>query len=142
MYLAYFHGEGILFSFLIHAFFMLLSSAALLVGLLMFKSKLGACAAIAYVGFIVVCVFISQQFTIPLLENIATLLTLPWSAVLPCHGLDSACSLSLVVAFICAELNAAGLYFLMAMSSRRRKSRDRRAQSNQGREPTWNQRGS
>jgi len=119
MYLAYFHGEGILFSFLIHCFFMILSSAALLFGLLKYKSKPGAYVAVAYVGLIIVCVFISQQFSKPLLEIIATLLTLPWSGILPCHNLDGSCSLSLGVAFICAELNAAVIYFLIAMSSRR-----------------------
>lgn len=75
--------------------------------------------AIGYVGLIVVYVFISQQFSNPLLESIATILTLPWSVMLPCYNLDHSCSLSLGVSFICAELNAAVIYFLIAMSWRR-----------------------
>lgn len=119
MYLAYFHGEGILFSFLIQCFFMLLGSAALLFGLLKYRSKPGAYVAIGYIGLIVGCVFLSQELSKPLLEIVATLLTLPWSVILPCHNLDRSCPLSLGVSFVCAELNAALIYFLIAIRSRR-----------------------
>jgi hypothetical protein len=119
MCLAYFHGEGILFSFLIHGFFVFVGSAALIFGLLKYKSKVGAYVAIGYVGLIGVCVFISHQFNNPLTESITTLLTLPWSLVLPCYNLDDSCPLSPAVSFICAELNAAVIYFLIAIRTGR-----------------------
>ncbi len=49
MLLAYFHGEGILFSSLIQVFFGLLGGAVLLYGLVRYKSLLGVVMAVAYV---------------------------------------------------------------------------------------------
>ena len=120
MYLAYFHGERILFSFLIHGFLVVLSSVALLYGLLKYKSKFGALVVLGYAGLVVASVLIYQLLGNLLFESIATMLTLPWSLLLPCYGLDSSCSLSLGVALICAELNAAIIYLLIAITSRRK----------------------
>ena len=50
MLLAYFHGEGILFSFLIHGFFGLLGGAVLLYGLVRYKSLVGVAMATGYVA--------------------------------------------------------------------------------------------
>src|ERR1700675_2940113 len=116
MLLAYFHGEGILFSFLIHVFFGLLGGAVLLFGLVRYKSLLGAMMAVGYVAATLTLTSLSQRNI--LLESAGWLLTLPWNAVVPCYNLDRSCPLSLAVAFICAELNAAILYFLVVWLSR------------------------
>lgn len=116
MLLAYFHGEGILFSFLIHGFFGLLGGAVLLYGLVRYRSLVGLAMAIGYVAVTLIVAYLSQGSL--LLESASWVLTLPWSAVLPCYNLDRACTLSLAVSFICAELNAAILYFLVVWLSR------------------------
>jgi hypothetical protein len=116
--LAYFHGEGILFSFLIHVFFGLIGAAALLYGLVRYKSLVGVAMAIVYIVVTLIVVSLSQRNL--LLESAGWVLTLPWNAVLPCYNLDRSCTLSLAVAFICAELNAAILYFLTVWLSRRK----------------------
>ena len=114
--LAYFHGEGILFSFVIHVFFGLLGGVVLLYGLVRYKSLVGAAVAIGYVTLTLTVAYVSQGNL--LLEWAAGVLTLPWNVVLPCYGLDRTCTLSRAVAFICAELNAAILYFLIVWRSR------------------------
>src|SRR6266567_1425211 len=103
MLLAYFHGEGILFSFLIHVFFGLLGGAALLFGLARYKSLLGVVLAVGYVAATLTLTSLSQRNL--LIESGAWLLTLPWNAVIPCYNLDRSCSLTLAVSFICAEQN-------------------------------------
>ena len=113
MMLAYFHGEGILFSFLIHGFFGLLGGAALLYGLVKFRSLPGVTIAVCYVVVTSVITLISRGLSVPRLEIAGWALTLPWSAILPCYNLDRSCSLTLAVLVICAELNAAILYFLV-----------------------------
>ena len=116
--LAYFHGEGILFSFLIHVLFGLIGAAALIYGLVRYTSLVGVVMAIVYIVVTLTVVFLSQKYL--LLEIVGWVLTIPWSAVLPCYNLDRSCSLSLAVSFICAELNAAILYFLTVWLSRRK----------------------
>lgn len=116
MFLAYFHGEGILFSLLIQVFFGVLGVAVLSYGLVKYKSLLGAVIAIGYVGVTLLVAFLSQRSL--MLESAGWVLTLPWNAVLPCYNFDRSCSLSLAVSFICAELNATILYFLTVWLSR------------------------
>lgn len=116
MLLAYFHGEGILFSVLIHGFFGLLGGAMLLYGLVRYKSLVGAAMTIGYVAVTLIVAYLSHGNL--LLESARWVLTLPWNAVLPCYNLDRSCTLSLAVAFICAELNAAILYFSIVWFSR------------------------
>ncbi|HEX8176520.1 MAG TPA: hypothetical protein VF543_15625 [Pyrinomonadaceae bacterium] len=118
--IAYLHGEGILFSFLIHAFFFLLTSGALFFGLLKFGSKLGAYIAIGYIALTLICTLLALNLGSTKLESLANLLTSPWNLIVPCYNLDSSCPLSFAVAFISAELNAVVLYFLTALSLRRR----------------------
>lgn len=50
MLLAYFHGEGVLFGFLIQVFFGLLGGAVLLYGLVRYRSLLGVEMAVGYVA--------------------------------------------------------------------------------------------
>ena len=114
MQLAYLHGEGILFSFLIHSFFALLGGAALLYGLARRPTLLGAAVAFGYSIVTVTLALLSQGFASILLENIAWTLTLPWNMVTPCYGLGSSCQVTPGVSFVCAVLNAAVLYFLVA----------------------------
>jgi hypothetical protein len=85
--LAYFHGEGILFSFVIHVFFALLGGAVLLYGLVRYKSLVGAAVAIGYVALTLIVAYVSQGNL--LLEWAGGVLTLPWNIVLPCYGLES-----------------------------------------------------
>ena len=118
MPLLYFHGEGILFSFLTHVFFAGLGAAALLYGLVRYKSLVGAYLAIVYVSVTLIVASLSQGNL--WLESLGWTLTLPWNAVVPCYNLDDSCPLSLAVAFICSELNAAILYFLIVWLSRRK----------------------
>ena len=96
MQLAYLHGEGILFSFLIHCFFALLGGAALLYGLVKRPSMPGAAVAVGYVIVTSTLTLLSRSF-----------------------GLDRSCQMTPGVSFICAELNAAVLYFLVAWGLRR-----------------------
>ena len=116
MLLNYFHGEGIVFSFLIQAFFFFAGAVALLFGLLKYKSLIGAATAIVYLAATVLIVLLSQKSF--MFETFGWLLTLPWNLVVPCYNGDSTCPLRLAVAFICAELNAAVFYFLIAWLSR------------------------
>ena len=115
-FLAYFHGEGILFSFLTHVFFSVVGGAALLYGLVKYKSLVGVTIAVVYVAltFIVVSLSTGNLW----LESIGWALTLPWNAIVPCYNLDDSCPLSLAVALICSVLNAAILYFLIVWLSR------------------------
>lgn len=117
MSVAYFHGEGILFSGLVHGLFFLSVGAALLFGLLKYSSKPGAYIAIAYIAVTLICNLLALNTGSVILAGATNLLTLPWNLVLPCYGLDRSCPLSPVVAFLSAELNAAVLYFLVAFVS-------------------------
>ena len=114
--LAYFHGEGILFSFLIQVFFGLLGGGVLLYGVVKYKSLLGVMIAVAYAGVTLAVNFLSRRNL--LLESAGWVLTLPWNAVVPCYNLDRSCPLTLAVSFICAELNGSILYFLVVWLSR------------------------
>jgi hypothetical protein len=114
--LAYFHGEGILFSFLIHVFFGVLGGSALLYGLVKYKSLVGATIAIVYVAVTLIVTSLSQANL--WLESVGWALTLPWNAVVPCYNLDRSCTLSLTVSLICSGLNAAILYNLIVWFSR------------------------
>ncbi len=117
MPLAYFHGEGILFSFLIHSFFALIGGAVLIYGLKKYKSRQGAVVAVGYVAVTLVITLLSQRFN-GLLETVALGLTVPWRMVVPCYNLDNSCTLSLGVSFVCALVNAALLYFLVVWLTR------------------------
>ncbi len=117
MPLAYFHGEGMLFSFLIHSFFVLIGGAVLLHGLKKYKSRPGVVVAAGYVAITLVITLLSERFN-GLFEIVALGLTVPWRMVVPCDNLDSSCSLSLGVSFVCALLNAAILYFLVVWLTR------------------------
>ena len=119
MQLAYLHGEGILFSFVIHCFLALLGGVVLLYGLAKRPSLPGAAAAAGYVIATVTLALLSQSLGSTLLESIVWTLTLPWNRIVPCYGLDSSCKLTPGVSFVCAELNAAVLYFLVAWGFRR-----------------------
>ncbi len=113
MPLTYLHGEGLLFSFLIHSFFALLGGAVLLYGLAKYKSLPAAAMASGYAAATLTITLLSYSLGVRPLESTAWVLTLPWSQVVPCFNLDSSCPLRPGVAFICAELNAAVLYFLV-----------------------------
>lgn len=114
--LTYFHGEGILFSFLTHLFFGVLGGAALLYGLVKYKSLVGVTVAFVYIAVTLTVVSLSNGSL--WLESIGWALTFPWNAVVPCYNLDDSCPLSLAVALICSGLNATILYFLSVWLSR------------------------
>ena len=113
MLLVYFHGEGVLFSFFIQVFLGVLGGAVLLYGLVKFRSLLGVAVAVGYASVTLAVTAISRSASDPRLELSGWLLTLPWNAIVPCYNLSRSCSLTLAVSFICAELNAAILYFLV-----------------------------
>ena len=117
MLLAYFHGERILFSFLIHNLFALIGGVVLIYGLKKYESWPGTGAAFGYVAVTLIITLLSQQFN-SFFEIIALGLTFPWGMVIPCYGFDNSCSLSLWVSFVCALLNAAPLYFLVVWLTR------------------------
>ena len=119
MLLAYLHGEGILFSFLIHCFLVLLGGGVLLYGLVKYKSLPGAAVATGYIVVTLIFTFVAQTYGKLLLESVAWTLTLPWNVVVPCYNLDSTCKLTVGVSLVCAGLNAAVLYLLVARVSRR-----------------------
>ena len=110
MILAYFHGEGIVFSFLTHVFFGVVGAAALLYGLVKYKSLIGVIIAVLYVAVTLIVVSLSQGNL--WLESFGWALTFPWNAVVPCYNLDDSCALTPAVALICSGLNATVLYFL------------------------------
>jgi hypothetical protein len=117
MYLAYLHGEWILFQ--IFDFFLFLSGgAALAYALKKRQSPLEAYVIIGYVAFTFICTLLAISRSLILLEQISRLLSLPWIKVLPCY--DSECSLSLGRAFLSAWLNSAIIYFLVAWLTPRR----------------------
>ena len=105
-----FHGEGILFSFLAHVFFGVVGGAALLFGLVKYKSLAGAIVAFVYIAVTLIVAALSPGSL--WLESIVWTLTLPWNAVVPCYNFDDSCTLSVAVSLICSLLNAAILYFL------------------------------
>jgi hypothetical protein len=120
MSITYLHGEGIVFSLLIYAFFFLLANGALLFGLLKLGSKLGGYIAIGYIALTLICTLLALNLGSVILEGLSKMLTWPWNLIIPCYNLDTLCPLSLGVAFISAELNAAVLYFLVALISWRK----------------------
>jgi hypothetical protein len=119
MYFAFFHGEGIVYSFLIHGFVFLVGIRALIFGLRKFKSKIGEYVVMAYVGLVLITALIYQQSSNPMIESITLMLTLPWSLILPCYNMDHSCSPSFGVVSSSASLNAAIIYLLIATISRR-----------------------
>lgn len=120
MYFAFFHGEGIFFSFLIHGFVFLVGIGLLMFGLRKFKSKIGEYFVMAYVGLVLITALIYQQSSNPVIESITLMLTLPWSLILPCYNMDHSCSPSFGVVSSSASLNAAIIYLLIAIILRRR----------------------
>lgn len=117
--LAFFHGEGPFFSFIIHGFFTIISSALLIYGLRRFRSVLAFLVALAYFGFTLTVTSFAQQSD-PALEIFASGLTVPWSMFMPCDGFSQCTSLPLGVAFVCALLNATILYFVVVWFTRNR----------------------
>ena len=118
MPLAFLHGEGVLFSFLIHCLFALLGGAVLLYGLARRPSLPAAAVAIGYVIITAALALLSQGLGSVSLESVAWTLTLPWNLVVPCYNLDRSCPLRPGVAFVCGVLNAAILYFLVRWLAR------------------------
>jgi len=118
MTLAYFHGEGVLFGFLVHVFFALLGGGVLLYGLAKYKSWAGVVAAAGYAAAALMAIILSHGLSGPLPEAVVWGLTLPWNQIVPCYNLDNACPLSPGVALICVLLNAAALYFVVAWIGR------------------------
>jgi hypothetical protein len=120
MLLAFFHGEGILFSFLIQSFLAGLGIAGLSYGLAKFKSWPGVTIAVGYAAVTLVITSLSRNRGNVGLETAGWGLTLPWNAIVPCYNLDRSCPLTLAVSLICVELNAAIVYFLVVWFSRSR----------------------
>jgi hypothetical protein len=120
MYFAFFHGEGIFFSFLIHSFVFLVGIGVLIFGLRKFKSKIGEYVVMAYAGLVLIAGLIYQQSSNLVIESITSMLTLPWSLILPCYNMDHSCSLSFGMISSSASLNAAIIYLLTAIISRRK----------------------
>jgi ABC-type sugar transport system permease subunit len=118
--IVYFHGEGVLFSFMIQVFLGVVAGALLSYGIVKFKSLVGVMIAVGYATATFVTTFISQVVGSPRLEIAGWTLALPWSAIVPCYNLARSCSLTLPVSIICAGLNAAILYFLVVWLGRPR----------------------
>ena len=86
-------------------------------GLKKYQSRSGLLVAVGYVAVTLITALLSQQFN-GLFEIVALGLTIPWRIVVPCYNLDNSCSLTTGVAFVCALLNAAILYFLVVWLTR------------------------
>lgn len=117
MYLAYLHGEWVVFQIL-DFFLFVIGGAALAYALLKRLSSLEAFINIGYVAFTLICTLFAISRSSLLLENTSRLLSLPWIKILPCY--NSECSLSLWRAFLCTWLNSAIVYFIIAWSSPRK----------------------
>ena len=118
MTLAYLHGEGIFFSFLAHIFFALIGGGALLWGLVKYQSWAGSVTAAGYGAVALIMIVLSQSLSSLLIETIVWALTLPWNQIVPCYNLDRECQMSPAMALICAVMNGAVLYFVIAWAAR------------------------
>ena len=125
MPLAFFHGEGMLPSVLIYSFLVLIGVRVLIYGLKKYDSRSGFMVAVGYIAVTLIAIFLSNLFRglfeiiADFFEIVALGLTLPWRMVLPCSYIEvKSCPLTPGVAFVCALLNAAILYFLIVWLTR------------------------
>lgn len=119
MNVAYFHGEGILLSSLIYGILFLAGSGLLIFGFLKDKSRHGKYFVVGYAALVSITLIIKQLSGNLLFESFTALLTLPWSLILPCYGLDSSCTYSISETLVHAELNAAIILLSFALTSHR-----------------------
>ena len=114
-----FHGETIVAGLLIQLLLGLLGAIACIYGVLKYRSLPAIVIAFSYFVMTLLSALLFFRAGILPFETVALALTLPWNLIMPCF--DSylgPCRLSLGGAFICAELNAAVLYYLVAWKSR------------------------
>jgi hypothetical protein len=112
--LLFFHGEAIVFGFLIQCFLALLGGVALVYGVVKYPSMPAVVIALGYFAATFICALFFLGASILALESVVLTLTLPWNLIMPCFDpYRGPCRLSVGGAFICAELNAAALYFIV-----------------------------
>ena len=109
-----FHGESILLGFLLQCLLALLGIVACVYGgEVPFLPAM--VIAFGYFAATVSCALLFFRVGMSALESLTLALTLPWNLIMPCFDpYLGPCRLSLGGAFICAELNAAALYYLVA----------------------------
>src|SRR5580765_3913913 len=113
------HGETIVLGFLLQCLLALLGVGACVYGVVKYPSTPAMLIAFAYFAATVICALFFFRLSMPALESLTLALTLPWNLIMPCFDpYLGPCRLSLGGAFICAELNAAALYYLVAWKSR------------------------
>lgn len=113
------HGEGILLGFLFQCLLALLGGVACVYGLVKHFSTPAAVIAFGYFVLTFFCALLFLRNGILALETVALALTLPWNLIMPCFDFYTGpCRLSVGGAFICAELNAAVLYHVVAWKLR------------------------
>ena len=114
-----FHGESILLGFLLQCLLALLGIVACVYGVVKYPSLPAMVIAFGYFAATVSCALLFFRVSISALESLTLALTLPWNLIMPCFDpYLGPCRLSLGGALICAELNAAALYYLVAWKSR------------------------
>lgn len=113
------HGESIVLGFLLQCLLAVLGGGALVYGVVKYPST--PAMVIAFGEFVITLISALLFFRAGIFafENLTLVLTLPWNLIMPCFDpYLGPCRLSLFGAFICAELNAAALYYLVAWKSR------------------------
>lgn len=113
------HGESIVLGFLLQCLLALLGGVACVYGVVKYPSTPAIVIAFGYFAATVICALLFFRAGILPLEIITLAITLPWNLLMPCFDpYLGPCRLSLGGAFICAELNAAALYYLVTWRSR------------------------
>ncbi|MFZ0061006.1 MAG: hypothetical protein WAL47_03140 [Pyrinomonadaceae bacterium] len=113
------HGESIFLGFLLQCLLALLGLVACVYGVVKYSSTPSMVIAFGYFAATVICALLFFRVSMSALESLTLALTLPWNLIMPCFDpYLGPCRLSLGGAFVCAELNAAALYYLVAWRSR------------------------
>jgi hypothetical protein len=114
-----FHGESILLGLLWQCLLALLGIVACVYGVVKYPSLPAMVIAFGYFAATVTCALLFFRVSMSALESLTLALTLPWNLIMPCFDpYLGPCRLSLGGASICAELNAAALYYLVTWKSR------------------------
>jgi hypothetical protein len=115
------HGEVIVFGWLIQCVLALVGGVAWVYGMVKYPSMPAGVIAFAYFATTFICAQLFLGTNTLALERVVLALTLPWNLIMPCFDFyRGPCRLSKGGAIICAELNAAALYYIVIWTARRK----------------------
>ncbi len=108
------HGESIVLGFLLQCLLALLGVVACVYGVVKYPYMPAMIIAFGDFAVTIICALLFFRAGILASRSVTLALTLPWNLMMPCFDpYLGPCRLSLGGAFICAELNAAVLYYLV-----------------------------